>query len=98
MASLSVAVLAAAMSCAAPSFAEEVEAPGDSTVFDPVIVTARKREEVAQTVPISITTYDQRSIERLNIDNLQDLRTTAPSVYIAQSTFRTDTINVTIRG
>ena len=98
MASLSIAVLAAGVGFAAPSFADEVEAPGDSTVFDPVIVTARKREEVAQTVPISITTYDQKSIERLNIDNLQDLRTTAPSVYIAQSTFRTDTINVTIRG
>lgn len=68
------------------------------TAFDALIVTARKRSELAQTVPISISAYDQNSIDKLNIETIADLRTVAPSVYVAQSTFRTDTINVTIRG
>ena len=49
-------------------------------------------------MPISISAYDQGAIERLNIKTVQDLRFTAPSVYVAQSTFRTDTVNITIRG
>jgi iron complex outermembrane receptor protein len=73
-------------------------AMGSALAFDTVIVTARKRAEAAQTVPISITAYDQVAIDRLDIRSLADLRFTAPSVYTAPSTFRQDTLNITIRG
>jgi iron complex outermembrane receptor protein len=99
LATLSVAALAAVAAFSTPTAAFAEEAPGDGvTVFETLVVTARKREEMAQTVPISISAYGQNDIDRLNIDNVGDLRYSAPSVYVAQSTFRADTINVTIRG
>ena len=77
---------------------QTAQAQAVDTTFDTVIVTARKRAEVAQTVPISIDVFDQRSIERLGVQTLEDLRYSAPSLYVAPSTFRQDTINVAIRG
>ena len=72
------------------------QAPGDS--FESIVVTARKRPEVAQTVPIAISAFDQAALTRLNVNTLQDLQSVAPSVFIQPSTFRQDTINITIRG
>ena len=70
----------------------------EATHFDTIVVTARKRAELAQTVPISISAYDQTDLDRLDIREIGDLRFTAASVYTAISTFRQDTLNITIRG
>lgn len=79
---------------------ETVAQPSGNGVsaLDTVIVTARKREEAEQAVPISISSYSQADLDRLNISTIEDLRFVAPSVYIAPTTFRQDTLNVTIRG
>lgn len=69
-----------------------------ASALDTVIVTARKREEVAQSVPIAITALNQDDLDRLNVKTIEDLRYVAPSVYIAPTTFRQDTLNITIRG
>ena len=66
--------------------------------LETVIVTARKIQENAQTVPISITSYTQNDLDRLGVKTLEDLKYSAPSVYIAPTAFRQDTLNVTIRG
>ncbi len=66
--------------------------------LETVIVTARKRPEMAQTVPIAITAFDQNQLDRLDIRTIDDLKFAAPSVYVAPTTFRQDTLNVTIRG
>jgi iron complex outermembrane recepter protein len=49
-------------------------------------------------VPIAISAYSQADLDKLNIKTIEDLRYSAPSVYIAPTTFRQDTLNVTIRG
>jgi iron complex outermembrane receptor protein len=69
-----------------------------ATGLETVIVTARKRAEEEQAVPIAISAYNQADLDKLNIKTIEDLRYTAPSVYIAPTTFRQDTLNVTIRG
>jgi len=66
--------------------------------LETVIVTARKREEVEQAVPIAITALSQDDLNRLNIRTIEDIRYVSPSVYVAPTTFRQDTLNVTIRG
>lgn len=68
------------------------------SAFDKVVVTARKRDEAAQSVPISIDVFDLGAVDRLGIQTLEDLRFSSPSVYAAPSTFRQDTLNITIRG
>lgn len=86
-----------------PAWAQSVEqvtlAGAESeSAFDKVVVTARKREEAAQSVPIAIDVFDQSAVDRLGIQTLEDLRYSSPSVYAAPSTFRQDTLNITIRG
>jgi outer membrane receptor protein involved in Fe transport len=96
---------AAALLCftvAGGAYAEPAELSAGDTAdpgaFTDLVVTARKREEAVQTVPISIDAFDQSSVNRLDIRTFEDLRYSAPSVYIAPSTFRQDTLNITIRG
>jgi iron complex outermembrane receptor protein len=66
--------------------------------LEKVVVTARKRQEDQQVVPISITAFNQADLDKLNVRTIEDLKYVSPSVYIAPTTFRQDTLNVTIRG
>jgi iron complex outermembrane receptor protein len=66
--------------------------------LEKVIVTARKRAEDEQAVPISLSVYDQAALDRLNVRTIEDLKYVSPSVYIAPTAFRQDTLNITIRG
>ena len=63
-----------------------------------IVVSARKRPEAGQTVPIAISTYSQADLDRLNVTTLQDLQSVTPSLFIQPSTFRQDTINIALRG
>ena len=78
----------------APAAARTTAAPA----FEEIIVTARKREEILQTVPLSVTAFNATDLERRNIQSIADLRLVTPSVTVQPDTFRQDTINVTIRG
>jgi iron complex outermembrane receptor protein len=66
--------------------------------LETVIVTARKRTENAQSVPISITAFNQDELNKLSVLTIQDLKTVSPSVYVQPTAFRQDTLNITIRG
>jgi len=66
--------------------------------IETILVDARKRVEDQQVVPISITAYSQADLDRLNIRTIEDLRYSAPSLQIAPTSFRQDTLNITIRG
>jgi iron complex outermembrane receptor protein len=69
-----------------------------SAGLDEIIVTARKRPENIQAVPIAMTAFSAGDLERKNIGTLADLRFVTPSLSVQPDTFRQDTINVTIRG
>ncbi|WP_232491484.1 TonB-dependent receptor [Novosphingobium kaempferiae] len=84
---------------AAPALAQEAQAqeslPGD------IVVTARKREESLQDVPIAITALDSASLEKRNIANLNDVADVTPSMYLSNSgSGRADRSNqqIIIRG
>ena len=66
--------------------------------FETVYVEARKRVEDQQTVPISLNAYNQDDLDQLGVKTIEDLRYSSPSLYIAPTTFRQDTLNITIRG
>lgn len=73
-------------------------APVSVAPFEEIIVTARRREEILQTVPISVSAFSGSDLERRNVQSIADLRLVTPSVTVQPDTFRQDTINVTIRG
>ena len=69
-----------------------------STGFDEIVVTARKRPEPVQDVPISIDAFSQADLDAKHITTIQDLKTVSPSVYIQADQFQQDTVNITVRG
>jgi iron complex outermembrane receptor protein len=94
---LSGGAMAQTASAPASTADDGVQAAGNGG-FETIIVEARKRPEDRQSVPISISAYSQADLDKLSINTIEDLRYSAPSVYIAPTTFRQDTLNVTIRG
>src|SRR5581483_4173060 len=81
-----------------PSSAQTTNGATSVTGLETVIVTARKRSENAQEVPISISAFNQDELTKLDVVTIQDLKTVSPSVYVQPTAFRQDTLNVTIRG
>ena len=77
---------------------QPAQAGGETSGFEEIVVTARKRNELAQTVPISMNVFTQADLDAKGIKTIQDLRFLSPSVYIQADQFQQDTINVTIRG
>ena len=63
-----------------------------------IIVTARRREERLQNVPISATAFDANSLTQRNISNTQDLLGQVPSLVVGGSGQQRNTENITIRG
>ena len=76
----------------------QASADGQTAGLEKVVVTARKREEEAQVVPISITALSQADLDKLSVKTIEDLKYVSPSVYIAPTAFRQDALNITIRG
>ncbi|HMG46350.1 MAG TPA: TonB-dependent receptor [Allosphingosinicella sp.] len=70
-------------------------APADDN-GDVIIVTAQKRSENLQNVPISIQALGTQQLEELNVANFQDYTRLLPS--ISYQTFQPGTTNVYIRG
>ncbi|MCH7834804.1 MAG: TonB-dependent receptor [Proteobacteria bacterium] len=67
-------------------------------LLEEIIVTARKREENAQEVPIAITAFNAEQIESLKIRDLMDLSVGMPNVALDDiGTFR-GSANFSIRG
>lgn len=60
----------------APAFAADDEVAEDGDI----VVTARKRDEDIQTVPIVINAYTAESLAKQNISNLQDLGNSTPGL------------------
>jgi len=93
-------VAASALWLGAGSSSSDAQTATDASVtgLETVIVTARKRAEDAQSVPIAITALSQNELDQLHIETIQDLSSIAPSLTVEPSTFRQDTVNITIRG
>ena len=94
-------MLTASMACltaAMPAWAQSDQPSDAGNGLETVIVTARKVAEDAQTVPISITALSAADLEKLNVNTVADLQSMTPSLVIQPSTFRQDTLDITIRG
>ncbi len=81
--------LAAFMGVAAPAFAQ------DTTVGE-VVVTAQKREEAIQDVPIAVSAFSQDSLEKAKIDGGPNLVLAIPNVNFSKGNFTG--YNFQIRG
>ncbi|MHB8530503.1 MAG: TonB-dependent receptor [Caulobacteraceae bacterium] len=89
-------VLAGAPCLAAEAVRTAAVEPGAATEIGEVVVTAEKREENLQAVPMSIQVMDTKTLTKLNIVNFQDYVKFLPSVTF--QTFAPDQTTVYIRG
>ncbi|HLG89545.1 MAG TPA: TonB-dependent receptor plug domain-containing protein [Alphaproteobacteria bacterium] len=53
--------------------------------LEEIVVTARRREERLQTVPLAITAFTQADIEKKHVDQLRDLSKVVPSLAVSQT-------------
>jgi outer membrane receptor protein involved in Fe transport len=89
---VSAAAVLAVAAPAAPAFAADDEG---TTVAD-VIVTAQKKEEALQDVPIAVSAFTQDSLEKQKIDGGPNLVTSIPNVNFSKGNFTG--YNFQIRG
>jgi iron complex outermembrane receptor protein len=57
--------------------------PVASRTLEEIVVTARRRDETAQTVPISIGAFGPEELERRSVDSLEDLTRITPGLRFA---------------
>jgi len=88
---------AGAIAASSLAFATAVAAPDRSPVLEEVIVTAQKRAQNVQDVPISMAVFNARALDRSGVDDIRDLRRITPNLYIATAPQVTNT-RVAIRG
>ncbi len=79
---------------AIPAHAQTATATG----LEEIVVTAQKREQNLQDVPISISALNADKIQKLNIRDSRDLSGLAPNVTVVQSTTSLSAAVVSIRG
>lgn len=87
----------AALAClvALPATAQN---DADSGVLEEVFVTAQKRSEDLQEVPIALTALTAAQLESRGIANVYDLASLAPNLQISRATANTTGAQIAIRG
>jgi iron complex outermembrane receptor protein len=104
----------AALCAAAPAFAQETPASqttegqaaavnqaadtNEATPNDEIVVTARRRVESLQDVPIAVTAYSGEALERQGATDVTDLSDTTPNVTLETSRGTNTTLTAFIRG
>lgn len=78
-ASLGLSAASIAALVAGGAFAAE-----QASTVEEIVVTAQKREESLQDVPIAISAYDGEIIEKANVDSVSELQYLAPSIYFGR--------------
>jgi iron complex outermembrane recepter protein len=81
----------ATLLAAAPALAQ------DASLIEELIVTAQKREEAAQDVPIALTALSGEQLERQGVVGFQDLSTRVPSLRFGSGVTGGENV-ITLRG
>lgn len=89
---------AADATAGADAGAGNATAAGTGNQLSEIVVTARRRSEDIQDVPLTVTAFTPAVMEQEDITNLQDLGTLVPNMKISQDRATSSTINVYIRG
>jgi len=95
---VSLFTLAGAPAGAQESPARPVTTGAATDTIEEIIVTAQKREQSLQDVPIAISAISAQQIEQRGIDNLLDLKALAPNLMVSKYPNSNVVSQVAIRG
>lgn len=79
----------------AAAVSEEAEIPAEQEL---IVVTARRREENIQSVPVAVSAFNETFIENRGIRDSADISRAVPSLYIDQGGFSSSSSNIAMRG
>jgi iron complex outermembrane recepter protein len=80
-----------------PSHAQDTDAPVTQTGLEEVVVTARKRAESVQSVPVAVTAISSAVLERKSLDSLERIAEAIPDLIVGRSAHGSGA-SFTIRG
>ena len=81
--------------CVPGALAQEVQPTARQ--IDEIVITARRREELAQEVPVSATILDGEALQRFTIQSLQDVQTLSPGLRIGAEGTKSQMV-ISLRG
>lgn len=88
--------------CASPAFAQEVAQPQPgqqaSSGMTDIVVTARRKEERLQDVPIAVSVLNAQTLKDNQVYNIEDISRSTSNVLITPSSFGASSPSLTIRG
>ena len=94
---LAIALAVAGVAAAAVPVQAQLPARA-SSLLEEVVVTARKREEGSQDVPLSVTAFNSDQLRTLKVNDLNDLTVGMPNVSLEDIGTQRGTANFSIRG
>ncbi|ERL47170.1 Rieske iron-sulfur domain protein [Candidatus Micropelagos thuwalensis] len=92
MSSLAVALITSGVSFSGPVNAQE------SRAIDNIVVTAQKREESLQEVPVSISAFDVEALDNRDIDGFADLSQFTPGLVTYPAAANSNGFRIFMRG
>ena len=96
---LSSASFVAFAACAVPAYSQDApSAVDDGGAIREIVVTAQKRNENVQTVPIAVTALDETSLSQATIKDLRDLSGRVPGLVVDSVTTSPSTASIALRG
>lgn len=94
-----------ALLASGPALAQEAQQPAPATDrgasptnLDSITVTARKREETLQEVPVAVTAFTSEALDKLNVQDIGDLDAQVPNLTIYAARGASSTVTAYIRG
>ena len=97
---LSLAIGCVLVAPALPAMSQEAasETGAKATQLQTVTVTARKREETLQDVPVAVTAFTSEALDKLNIQDIADLGPQVPNMTVYAARGSNTTLTAYIRG
>jgi iron complex outermembrane receptor protein len=100
------AALAAAMAHGAAALAQTSAGAGEQVPagvnqpngLEEIVVTARRRKEAAQDVPISVTAISAEALRQASVSSVEDLERLAPGLHTMATSGRANQVSFVIRG
>ncbi len=93
-----VSAILGALSPLSPAYAQSSDAAKESDDSNVIIVSARRRDERLQDVPIAVTAYSGEKLEQQGAIDITDLSGTTPNVTLENSRGTNSTLTAFIRG
>jgi len=95
---LALAMPAVAQDAAQDAMETKAEAEQKATTLDTITVTARRREESIQDVPVAISAFGEEELKDLQASAIDGLQGAVPNANIVQGRGSANSVNVFIRG